>query len=448
LLVSRLRQSRERTRAWNWERGHADWTLCHGKLRSWRKPETPQAVIHHMRNSALFPAFALMLLPGCGGGGNDAPATVAPSITSQPVAATVTAPGTASFSVTATGSSPLSYQWRRNGVDVAGATSAAYQTPPTAPADNGASYTVVVSNTAGTVASAAALLSVSPPPPGALTNESLVHESITRTYLKYTPVSLPVDAVPLVIVLHGGSDDAASAASAARASSAWRDVADLERFLVLYPDGLSNQWRDCRSDATVRSTANDVGFVEALIARTAATRAIDLTRVYVTGPSNGGMMSLRIGLELADRIAGIGAVIANNPVDPLTECRAATRPITVAIVNGTLDPLMPFGGGTVAFDTGRGTVRGAIETRDYWVSVNGCSTAPTSESLADLDTTDNSTVIKQSFSGCREGKRVVFFRVDGGGHTMPSRRYLELGRQNRDIEGAVEIWNVLKDSRR
>ena len=90
-------------------------------------------------------------------------ANVPPSITTQPASTTVTAPGAATFSVVATGTAPLSYQWKRNGVNIAGATSATYVKTPTAvAADNGSTFTVVVTNVAGTVTSAGAILTVNP----------------------------------------------------------------------------------------------------------------------------------------------------------------------------------------------------------------------------------------------------------------------------------------------
>jgi len=88
------------------------------------------------------------------------PATVAPSITTQPVSQTVTAGQTASFSVTATGASPLGYQWSKNGTAISGATSSSYTTSATTTTDNGAQFTVVVSNSAGSVTSSAATLTV------------------------------------------------------------------------------------------------------------------------------------------------------------------------------------------------------------------------------------------------------------------------------------------------
>ena len=91
------------------------------------------------------------------------PAAVAPSITSQPASQTVTAGQTANFSVTATGTAPLSYQWRKNGTDIPGATSASYTTPATMTADSGSSFAVVVTNSAGNATSNNATLTVNAP---------------------------------------------------------------------------------------------------------------------------------------------------------------------------------------------------------------------------------------------------------------------------------------------
>ena len=74
-----------------------------------------------------------------------------PTIVTQPASRTVTAGQTATFSVVATGTAPLVYQWRKNGVNVSGATGASYTTSATTTADSGALFSVVVSNSAGSV---------------------------------------------------------------------------------------------------------------------------------------------------------------------------------------------------------------------------------------------------------------------------------------------------------
>jgi hypothetical protein len=89
---------------------------------------------------------------------------VAPSIATQPVSQTVTAGQTATFAVAATGTSTLTYQWKKNGTAITGATSTSYTTPATTSSDNGAQFTVTVTNSAGNVTSSAATLTVTAAP--------------------------------------------------------------------------------------------------------------------------------------------------------------------------------------------------------------------------------------------------------------------------------------------
>jgi hypothetical protein len=91
-------------------------------------------------------------------------APVAPSITSQPASQTVTAGQTATFSVIANGTAPLTYQWKRNGAPINGATGVSYTTPATSASDNGAQFSVTVSNNVSNATSNAATLTVNVPP--------------------------------------------------------------------------------------------------------------------------------------------------------------------------------------------------------------------------------------------------------------------------------------------
>jgi hypothetical protein len=97
------------------------------------------------------------------------PAPVAPSITTQPSSKTITAGQTATFSVSASGTAPLNYQWQKNGTAISSATSSSYTTPAETTSDNGAQFTAVVSNSVGSVTSNPATLTVNAPTPGALT---------------------------------------------------------------------------------------------------------------------------------------------------------------------------------------------------------------------------------------------------------------------------------------
>src|SRR5205085_1678647 len=87
-------------------------------------------------------------------------APVVPSITTQPSSQTITAGLTATFSVTASGTAPLSYQWRKNGTAISGAISSSYTTPAETTADNGAQFAVVVSNVTGSATSNVATLTI------------------------------------------------------------------------------------------------------------------------------------------------------------------------------------------------------------------------------------------------------------------------------------------------
>jgi len=157
-------------------------------------------------------------LNSCGGGGGGAasppPAPSAPQITENPQSQTVAAGAAATFTVAATGS-PLTYQWSKNGASVAGATAATYSTPAASLTDDGASFTVVVSNSLGSKTSAPATLTVVP----ATANVTTYHNDAARSgqnlaepvlntgnvkqssfgLLRLLPVDGKVDAQPLAL---------------------------------------------------------------------------------------------------------------------------------------------------------------------------------------------------------------------------------------------------------
>ena len=103
-----------------------------------------------------------LFLTGCGGAAT--PAGTAPTITTQPANVSIAVGATATFSVVATGTAPLTYQWTKGGTAISGATSASYTTPATVAGDNGSSFTVTATNAVGSVTSSAATLTVTSPP--------------------------------------------------------------------------------------------------------------------------------------------------------------------------------------------------------------------------------------------------------------------------------------------
>lgn len=134
-----------------------------------------------------------LALTGCGSSGSQpGPMIVsaaAPSIIAQPVNQTVTAGQTASFSVTALGTTPLSYQWQKGTTTIAGATSSSYTIAATTTADSGSQYSVVVSNAIGTATSSQASLTVNASAP-ATTDMLTYHNDLARTGQNLTETML------------------------------------------------------------------------------------------------------------------------------------------------------------------------------------------------------------------------------------------------------------------
>jgi PQQ-like domain len=113
------------------------------------------------RASAIIAVLAFVILNWSCGGASNSQKPVAPSISTQPASKSVVVGQPASFGIVATGTSPLNYQWQKNGAAItSAANSPTYTTPPAATSDTGAQFRVVVSNSAGQVTSTPAILSV------------------------------------------------------------------------------------------------------------------------------------------------------------------------------------------------------------------------------------------------------------------------------------------------
>lgn len=237
-------------------------------------------------------AVGMLLAAGTAGLGQ-------PNITTQPADRAVASGTTASFSVVATGTAPLRYQWRREGADLPGATNATYYIV-SAQFTNAGGYTVSVTNLAGAVTSRVAQLSVA---------QVRIHTNAAGaqlTYYLFVPPSYdPSNPYPLVLYYHGGGGVGGSA------------LYDLGQFIFL---SATNQvQRPClffvpqgqQVTGTCEYYMERIDHAAEVLTLLQAEFNIDSDRLYITGESGGGGMAW----DMAGRAAA-GRFAAAVPVSP------------------------------------------------------------------------------------------------------------------------------------
>jgi polyhydroxybutyrate depolymerase len=263
---------------------------------------------------------------------------------------------------------------------------------------------------------------------------------VTRTYLLHVPPSYSsAQASPVVLLFHGGQGSATTIGAITSSSGGgFSAFADQKNFIAIYPDSVSGTWDDGR--ATITNRTNDVAFTKAALDAVALDYKIDSKRVFATGISNGGMMTFRLACELSSRLAAVATVAANMSSDIQAGC-TPVQTVPVAMFSGDADPLMPYGGGTVAGAIG-GSVISATATAAFWASKNA-ATLNTTTALANTDTTDGTTTDLLSYTS-PSGGEVAFYRINGGGHTWPGgTQYasaLLIGKVAKDFSANEAMW--------
>lgn len=272
---------------------------------------------------------------------------------------------------------------------------------------------------------------------------TLMHDGLERTYRLYVPGSLPAaEEVPLVMVLHGGGGTGEMIARYTH----FDRIAGEHGFIAVYPDGIDRHWNDGRFED---EKPDDLGFLTKLIDTLSAQFAIDPNRVYVTGASNGGMMSLRLACEATDYFAAVACVISAIP-EPKADVWSPSRPMPIIIMNGDADPLVPWEGGEITIQRQtRGRVISTPDTVAFWVKHNQCDMSPAISYLPDNDPEDGMRIREERYSGGTDGAEVVLYAVEGGGHTWPGGvQYLPewlIGKTCHDIDGSDVIWQFFSE---
>jgi polyhydroxybutyrate depolymerase len=293
-----------------------------------------------------------------------------------------------------------------------------------------------------------------------LVEKNIVVKGTERWFLVQPPRDAS-RAAAILVVLHGGSQSMRRLfAKNAGATRAWPELARRENVVLLVPNAANaasgdaksddQNWNDLRHEMTRESSADDVGFLLALLDWAAQNYNTDQARVYITGASNGGIMTFRMLMEASGRFAAGAAFVATLPADD-TNFTKPEKPTPLLIVNGTRDPLMLWDGGKIA--GGRGTTRSVADTRSWWVKANGAGPEPAELiQLPDRDPDDNCTIEKSTYTAANDGAPVVTYTMKGGGHSIPSAKYKLpdnwvirrfIGPVCRDIEGVELVWSFL-----
>ena len=277
--------------------------------------------------------------------------------------------------------------------------------------------------------------------PDGTTTYTMSHDGVTRTYVLHVPARLDrTRPAPLLIELHGGGGDGAEIDRL----TGFYAIADRERFVVAAPSGVNKNWNDGRPEIdTATGGADDVGFLSAMMDRIAGQVPVDRSRIYVTGMSNGAIMSGRLACELSDRIAAFGQVSGTASTEIAGSCHPG-RSVPVLEIHGTADLVVPYAGGTVAPQLdGRGQVVGVDAWAAFWVADDADSSAPEITHIGS-DTT------VRTWHGASPQSDVVFYRVEGAGHTWPGGPDFPgraVGSTTHSFSASAVIWEFLASHR-
>jgi len=269
-----------------------------------------------------------------------------------------------------------------------------------------------------------------------------------RTYEVHLPRSYDgTQPVPLVLALHGRLGNGPGEEKLAGLDK----VSDKYGFLAVYPNGLDRSWADGR-DATPsdRNNVDDVKFLSALIDRMEQEYNIDRSRIYVMGMSNGGFMTARLACDLSNRIAAVGIVAASLSANTAADCHPE-KPLSVLIIQGSEDPLVPLQGGALRKDRSGGEVLSHAATVQKFAQLDECSSKPQTQRIPD-QTGDGTTIDAVLFSGCAAGTEVRGYMVNGGGHTWPGGvQYLPaalIGKTTHNLNASDLIWEFFSNHQR
>lgn len=249
--------------------------------------------------------------------------------------------------------------------------------------------------------------------------KAIISGGVEREYILHVPPDYDGETpLPLVMLFHGF----ALAGRSMLDYSALGTVADREGFLLVAPTGTGDPHR---WNSTPGTGVDDVLFVNDLLDELERTLCVDTERVFATGYSNGGGMSMRLACEMPERVRAAGLVAA-----VFQRCAPDTPLIAF---HGTEDALVSFEAGP--FPSIRDSVAG-------WASALACASPPAVERPSDH-------IERVAYSGCggATGERVQLYVIEGGGHTWPGAdRFGDPTQTTQEIDASGLIWQFFTDS--
>ena len=287
--------------------------------------------------------------------------------------------------------------------------------------------------------------------PGISSEGCLIVDGRKRKYRLHIPEidKKRAEDLAVIIGLHGG---AGTSKRFERFSQFSQLSNETKAFIAIYPQGIDKHWNDGRSNFD--TSINDVKFFKNLVRQLKfkASLPIDLHKIFISGISNGGVMSLRIACEHTDWIKGAAIVAATLTTALASEC-VTEKPLPILFIFGDKDTAFLDNGkvvNPVNSSEVRGTHIGIKNTLKKWQQNNGCSDAFFTTRI-DTAKRDGTSVEKMVFRKCQ--KPLIYYKIINGGHRWPNektpngffmRKIINVGIASHDINAAREIWDFFK----